>query len=885
MRWVAQLALRSVFVAVFLAAGCHGCEPGPTRCTSAFDCPDDGSFCSVPACVAGACTVATSPCVPGQVCDEAERRCLWPDDGGMPDGAASCDPLGAACLGPDQCGGFVCQTEGLAESVSTVRTDGSPGRPLPVPVFPGGYCAPTCDATLLNDPCGPCAKCNDATLAGAVRLPGDSAVCRARCTPSPTSSGCARAGYTCDLETSTCMEGCVDDRQCQIGYQDLVDSYELIDRGSGDPAYCDPVTRRCRMHGAPGAHIGDPCSADSQCPDDGHCLRQPSATQGICTRLGCRAPGFGCDGGTRCDEHNVGYGQSGCLVSCRVGAEEGTDAVRGSRTGGNPDCGPGLACVWNGVSERGDPRAGSCLPGVYNDRTTPNIGDPCHSDDDCDSPYGYGVCLFSNESGLSSGICSVQNCGTFLDDSGAQVDGLLPGVQLASPICDPGRGEVCLSLGDQRVAAQTYCLKRCDDASGCAPGYACTQPAHRPRPLLLARLLRRRGLPRRRDLSDPGRRPVHVLVRYLHLLGRGGAMRPSVALLLSLAALGCGAKTGLLLPDASAPADAARPMDAPPDAPPRLDASCPDLPVALRRTDVETIFLLDGSGSMGWTWDGQPFGAGLPSRWMIVHDTLASVLPPVDRRLAIGAKIFPDSGACDVYSGLDVAPHVGGTGAVLALFDHWHPEGGTPTAVALLQTLAAPSDAPRVVVVTTDGAPNCNEDPGVPPDECVCTGPRRDCLAPPPDGPEQCLDAAATLSVVREAYAGGTPVVVVGIDDPTRPDLSDFLDEMAIAGGWPRPVGEGRRFYSARAPGDLGAAFTQITALVSRCVFSVASPPPADATVVVRVDGTVVPPDPTHADGWDWTDRGRGALTFFGASCDALGTGDPHVTARVMCTE
>jgi hypothetical protein len=397
-----------------------------------------------------------------------------------------CDELvsGAACSSSSSsCP--ACQSEAFYEYFGTIRTDGSAGRTLEMRVFPGGYCGVGCDATRLNDECGDCADCNGDGLAGNIRLPLyytsmtyalRDGVCRETCTPSTTGTGCAREGYTCDLETSTCMESCIDDTQCQIvlADHDGDGSYDLVDRGEGHAAYCDRATGRCRTRGTPGASIGDRCTEDGDCPDDGTCLRRPGETSGVCTRLGCRASGFECDEGTACDVRNAGYDASGCFRACRVGVEDGTPAMSGV-AGGNPDCGPGLACAWNGLAERGDETPGSCIVGEYNNRTAPNVGAPCTSRRDCWSPFGYGECLFAGASGPGTGFCTVQHCATFEAASGAVVEGLLPGVEIGSPICDPARNELCVNLGFREDVSLTYCLKTCDSASECAPGYACAQ--------------------------------------------------------------------------------------------------------------------------------------------------------------------------------------------------------------------------------------------------------------------------------------------------------------------------------------------------------------------------------------------------------------------------
>ncbi len=477
---------RTSLALALLLAGCSCERPPPTTCQRDSDC-DDGLFCSGPPFCShgygGNMCRHTSPCAPGERCDEASRSCLP-----ALDGSVSCEDRapGTACASPGACGDAVCQQELLPVSLPTLRPDGIRGRPLSSVALPGGFCADGCDASRLNDPCGPCAACNNSALAGAVRVPlavysteygsaGNTGICRPHCTPSRTDTGCPRPGYTCDLETLTCMEACTDDTQCQMTLQDVTGdgNPDFVDLGASYPGYCDSVTGRCRLHGTPGARPGDPCTQDAQCPDDGLCVRAAGADSGVCTRLGCTAPGFECGSGESCDQRNLGAGQSGCLAGCQVGAEDGTPAMLGTG-GGNPQCDPSQACVWNGSSMPGDAVTGSCVPGQYNAVRTPNIGAPCTASSDCYSPFGYGVCLFTE---TGRGMCTVQSCATFLDGAGNQVDGLLPGVTIGSPICDSTGGEVCVNLGGRRGSPETYCLKQCEAPSDCAPGRACAEVA------------------------------------------------------------------------------------------------------------------------------------------------------------------------------------------------------------------------------------------------------------------------------------------------------------------------------------------------------------------------------------------------------------------------
>jgi hypothetical protein len=365
-------------------------------------------------------------------------------------------------------------------------------------------------------------------------------------------------------------------------------------------------------------------------------------------------------------------------------------------------------------------------------------------------------------------------------------------------------------------------------------------------------------------------------------IGRRHVLASALAALLA----SCGAKTGLLVPDASLQPDAG--FDA---------GTCRPIPVALERRGAQIFFTIDRSNSMADTLDGREPRPGEPSRWEITGETLGVVLADADPILEIGAKFYPrvfvtePSGpavACSVDRGIDLVPARANAPYLLAIFRTTPPVGGTPTAAALDEVRrfieSQPNDGlPRFVILATDGGPNCNPDTGVPSSECLCTGTRDMCLVPE-FGPYNCIDELRTLEVIRALFGSdGVPVYVIGIDDPTRPDLGDVLDRMAVAGGRPRGVAGERQFYSVRRPDDLRGALTTITESISRCVFTVAPAPGANADLEVRVGGVAIPRDPTHTDGWDFNDPAHRELTMFGSACERVTAGAAAVEADVFC--
>lgn len=367
-------------------------------------------------------------------------------------------------------------------------------------------------------------------------------------------------------------------------------------------------------------------------------------------------------------------------------------------------------------------------------------------------------------------------------------------------------------------------------------------------------------------------------------------MRPVVLAVAAALWVGCGARTGLPLPDGS--------FDAPPDAPTDMGVDVgPCVPatsvLALAAADLELV--MDRSGSMALAIDGSDMPPPGMDRWSLLRDALAASLPTrASGTLRIGAVFFPDVPppgditavtACQFGADPRVPLAPDGLAGVLSIFDATNPRGGTPTAAALTAAHAELGPARpgglRFVLLATDGGPNCNPDALVT-GSCVCTTAPADC-AVPDVGVYECLDDTRTLSAISAIVADGIPVYVVGIEDPLRPDLSDFLDRMAVAGSRPRTVPGERRFYSARTRDELQAALVDIGDAVAVCTYVLPVVPPTDRGLTVFVDGVPIVEDPTGTEGWAWTDRAAGQLRLAGTACARAMRPGSVVTTRVEC--
>ena len=290
-------------------------------------------------------------------------------------------------------------------------------------------------------------------------------------------------------------------------------------------------------------------------------------------------------------------------------------------------------------------------------------------------------------------------------------------------------------------------------------------------------------------------------------------------------------------------------------------------------------FVLDASGSML----AEVPDKGGDTRYQVVRKAARTLVGKLGSLINVGVAIFPGpqkgcSGGDEVmpvtpgdpYSANDVGPTLQAFIDTTALT----PAGGTPTAAtleALLPKLAELKGR-TVVLLLTDGGPNCNTKASCGPDECMpviegeCT-PSQGCCDPSfaGGGPRLCVDREPTVKAVEAIHALGIDVYVIGVADLAL--YEGVLDEMAVAGG--KPNATGTKYAEAKDLGKLGAIFSAIASNAIECEFVVQDPPEDKGFTNVHFDCTPLPLDPKN--GWAWSSDTT--ITLYGDACAALKSG------------
>ena len=308
--------------------------------------------------------------------------------------------------------------------------------------------------------------------------------------------------------------------------------------------------------------------------------------------------------------------------------------------------------------------------------------------------------------------------------------------------------------------------------------------------------------------------------------------------------------------------------------PPAADAGglCGNQIQKLITNPPNVYFVLDTSGSMA-----TPVSGG--SRYQVVQSAATKVVSNLHLLIKAGAATFP--GASDqCAAGHEVFPltlddPTGFNNATKGI----SPFGGTPTAStlqSLVPKLSQLADK-TVVVLATDGGPNCNAEAacdaggcmenieGCSPGDTCCADNQNCCAANGPAGPLNCVDQQASVDAVKALAAAGVRVYVIGI--PGSQAYGQVLSAMALAGG--APLASYPFYYKVDNLDTIISVLGAAAGAALSCDFTLTDPPMDPSDTNVYLDQTVVLADPV--DGWTWS--ASGVVTLHGASCAKLQSG------------
>jgi hypothetical protein len=303
-------------------------------------------------------------------------------------------------------------------------------------------------------------------------------------------------------------------------------------------------------------------------------------------------------------------------------------------------------------------------------------------------------------------------------------------------------------------------------------------------------------------------------------------------------------------------------------------------------------FVIDRSGSMS-----EPIDASGTSKYLAARKAVGTLLRNIGHRVRYGAALYPDaSDELGCGKAVQIFPPTRGDASstlaagadgpilveLLNRLAAFPPIGGTPTAAALRGLLPALTGFGErtVVVLATDGAPNCNAKASCTPAECIpdieggyyqgsLCGAELSCCDPGSVGPDagrNCIDSDATESAVRALHDAGITTYVIGM--PGSEAYGALLERLGQAGGAARSAASA--YYAVADAEALTQALFEIgTGVAIECNITLRNIPADLALVNVYFDGKVVPFD--SESGWQWA--GEASLALVGEACEALRTG------------
>ncbi len=300
-------------------------------------------------------------------------------------------------------------------------------------------------------------------------------------------------------------------------------------------------------------------------------------------------------------------------------------------------------------------------------------------------------------------------------------------------------------------------------------------------------------------------------------------------------------------------------------------ANCGSTDHAARGLLPDILLVLDASGSLNddITNLSCAAGCGASSKWAVLTSTVNKVVQQTQGQVNWGLKVFATDNVCGVDPSVEIP--IGPSNAspiAAAITTRTSANGGvangsrTPIRAALAEGTAYLSTVDdtnrKFVLLATDGLANC-----------------------PAMGSSSNDDTAGAVAAAAEALAAGVPVFVVGVATEgtvtNGVDVSWSLSQIASAGG--RPRAGTPKYYPAASADELARTLNMLVVAASACVLPIGTPPPsaAGAPTITTVTTTGVraelPHDPSHTNGYDFTDASLGTIEIFGPVCERIRSG------------
>lgn len=312
--------------------------------------------------------------------------------------------------------------------------------------------------------------------------------------------------------------------------------------------------------------------------------------------------------------------------------------------------------------------------------------------------------------------------------------------------------------------------------------------------------------------------------------------------------------TGASQPDSAAPEDTGNGTVLPTCGEDEVSVEKPKAPATV-------LIVMDRSGSM----EGD--------KWEQAKKAVGSVLDAHGPYINFGLLVFPakKSKGCVLPGTADVAFSLDNGATIVDAMVQAGTGGDTPTGGALqaasqiFQVANPPGE--RIVVVATDGKPNCAIDCG----KCGCAfGCDFLCF-----NEDDCAEDEV-FAAVQALAAQKVKTYVIGIEGSGS--AKSVLNKMAELGGTALPGDP--KYFEATNGDDLAAALDEIAGSVGSCSVPLQIPP-GTAFVVVEVNGEKILKDPTHADGWDLLEGD--VMQLYGSACEAATADGSTVEVTYVC--